>query len=42
MLKILPKIEIFDHSGHAKDEIRQNQEILSCVENLLKTDISDH
>ena len=32
--KIKPKIDSFDHSGHAKVEIWQNQEIFSCIENL--------
>ena len=33
-IKIKPKIESFDHSGHAKDEIWQNPEIFSHAENL--------
>ena len=32
--KILIKIESFDHSESEKDEIWQNPEILSSVENL--------
>ena len=35
-IKIKPKIESFDHSGHAKDEIWQNPEIFSHAENLAK------
>ena len=35
-IKIKPKIESFDHSGHAKDEIWQNPEIFSHAANLAK------
>ena len=35
-IKIKPKIESFDHSGHAKDEIWQNPEIFSLAANLAK------
>ena len=35
-IKIKPKIDSFDHSGHATVEIWQNQKIFSCIENLAK------
>ena len=41
-IKIKPKIESFDHSGHAKDEIWQNPEIFSHAENLAKKESVEH
>ena len=42
VLKLWLKIESFDHSGPAKDEIWQNPEILSRVQNLAQNEIFDH